>query len=125
MQVGTLSIEMHQYQGTRQPVTACPVAKGNFEDVGVEVPGGVIAVQEDRLTTEVADRIATRGERECGTEDFVARADSEEAQAEVDGCGTAERATAGRPKRYSKSFSKALMLGPTVDSQLEVNASRT
>src|SRR5205823_13718219 len=58
----------------------------------IHVPGAAFAVDEDGLGSEIANGIGGGGEGEGGAEDFVAGSDVEEAQAEVDGGGSAGQA---------------------------------
>jgi hypothetical protein len=95
--IGALAIKMNHNEGAGQFISPCALTEGIFEDVRVHGPTGVIAVQEHRLCTEIADWIAARGKRERGAKDFVARSDTEEAQAEVNSSGTAGKRYARQP----------------------------
>ena len=121
--MSTLAIEVHHHEGPRQLILLRSLSKSVFKDVGIQIPTCVVAVEEDGFGTEVANRIAARYEGKRGAKDLVAGPDTEQSQAKVDRGSSG--ATPGRPTRASNSCSNAVMFGPTVESQLDLKASRT
>jgi len=56
LHVSALSIQVHNDEGAGQLVPAGALPECVFEDVGVQVPGAVIAIEEHRLGAEIAGR---------------------------------------------------------------------
>ena len=100
--VGALTIEVHHDDGAGQSVSLGSLAESVFQDVRIQVPGGVVAIEKNRLGAEIANWIAACGEGESRAKDFVARAHAEKTQAEVDGGGAAGESDHGQADAVGK-----------------------
>jgi hypothetical protein len=89
IEVGALAEEMNDDESFGKLVDAGAFLEEFGEEVWIEIPGDVIAVDENGFGAFVEDGVATAGEGEGGAGDFIAGFDAENAKGEMDGGGAA------------------------------------
>src|ERR1035438_10802628 len=87
---------MHNHERAGQLIVAGAAAESVFEDIRIQVPGGVVAIQKYAFGAQVTDRVATCSERKRWAEHFVVGTDSEQAQAQVNRSGPAAQRSRGK-----------------------------
>ncbi len=97
VEVGALAVEMHRDDGFGQPPLPRLALDGLDHQRRVQVPGGLLAVNEDWPGAQVDDRVGAGGEGEGGDQHLVAGADAGMDQGQVQrGRAGGERQRVGR-----------------------------
>lgn len=88
--VGALAVEVDEDERFGQAITFRAAGEEVGQQVRVHVPGGGVAVYEDGTSADVEDGVDAGGEGEGGDGHFVAGADAEVDEGQVEGGGAGD-----------------------------------